>query len=93
MAMNRPFRSSHAFQGKNTGLPRPQEKSETADDLLTNRQAAEFLHVHANTMRKLGDHNTIPVIRIGPRRDRRFRRGDLEKFRDDELQNPDKKRW
>ncbi len=47
-------------------------------ELLTTAQAAELLNVHPNTVRNWADAALLPSYRIGPRRDRRFRRVDVE---------------
>jgi len=47
-------------------------------ELLTTAQAAEVLNVHPNTVRNWADAALLPSYRIGPRRDRRFRRTDVE---------------
>jgi len=46
-------------------------------DLVTTAQAAELLNVHPNTVRNWADAELLPSYRIGPRRDRRFRREDV----------------
>lgn len=46
--------------------------------LLTTAQAASLLNVHPNTVRNWADASLLPAYRIGPRRDRRFRRVDVE---------------
>ena len=48
--------------------------------LLTTAQAAAMLGVHPNTIRNWSDTAMLPTYRIGPRRDRRFKRDDLERF-------------
>ena len=48
--------------------------------LLSTAQAAQLLGVHPNTIRNWEDQNLLQAFRIGPRRDRRFRREDLERF-------------
>jgi len=48
--------------------------------LLTTAQAAAVLGVHPNTIRNWSDAGILPTYRIGPRRDRRFKRDDLEQF-------------
>jgi excisionase family DNA binding protein len=48
--------------------------------LLSTPDAAEFFHVHPNTVRRWSDTGMIPAYRVGKRFDRRFRRTDLEKF-------------
>ena len=46
--------------------------------LLTTAQAAAVLNVHPNTVRNWADAGLLPSYRVGPRRDRRFRRTDVE---------------
>jgi len=46
-------------------------------ELVTTAQAAGLLNVHPNTVRNWADAELIPSYRIGPRRDRRFRRQDV----------------
>ncbi len=46
-------------------------------ELVTTAQAAELLNVHPNTVRNWADADLLPSYRIGPRRDRRFRRDDV----------------
>ena len=43
-------------------------------------EAARFLHVHPNTLRKWTSIGLIPTYRIGHRRDRRFNLEDLTSF-------------
>ncbi len=40
--------------------------------LITITEAASFLHVHPNTLRKWCDRGLVPCYRIGMRGDRRF---------------------
>jgi len=47
-------------------------------ELLTTAQAASLLNVHPNTVRNWADAALLPSYRVGPRRDRRFRRVDVE---------------
>lgn len=47
-------------------------------ELLTTAQAASLLNVHPNTVRNWADTALLPSYRVGPRRDRRFRRVDVE---------------
>ena len=49
-------------------------------DLLTAGEAAEFLNVHVNTVRRWSNEGILPSYRIGSRGDRRFKRAELEKF-------------
>jgi excisionase family DNA binding protein len=48
--------------------------------LLTVSEAAEFLHVHANTLRRWSDIGLLVSYRISNRGDRRFYREDLIRF-------------
>ena len=55
-------------------------KVEGTDTLLTVREAASLLNVHANTVRRWNNLGVLPSFRIGPRSDRRFRKRDLMTF-------------
>ena len=57
-----------------------QSTGSTPSELLSTAQAAQLLGVHPNTIRNWEDGNLLQAFRIGPRRDRRFRREDLERF-------------
>lgn len=48
--------------------------------LLSITDAAKFLGIHPNTVRRWSDDGIIPTYRVGKRFDRRFRRTDLEKI-------------
>ena len=48
--------------------------------LLTVREAAQFLNIHVNTVRRWSDLGILKGYRIGPRGDRRFRREDVVAF-------------
>jgi len=48
------------------------------DVLLTPAQAAEFLNVHINTIRRWSNNGILETYRIGPRGDRRLRRQDID---------------
>lgn len=48
--------------------------------LLTVSEAAEFLHVHTNTLRRWSDDGLLISYRISSRGDRRFFRDDLLRF-------------
>lgn len=58
--------------------------------LLTTAQTAHLLNVHPNTVRNWADAALLPSYRIGPRRDRRFRRDDVEALLTDSIGNPAK---
>ena len=49
-------------------------------NLLTVREVARLLHVHPSTLRRWSDQGRIRTIRITPRGDRRFSRGDIACF-------------
>lgn len=48
--------------------------------LLTISEAAEFLHVHTNTLRRWSDDGLLASYRISSRGDRRFAQEDLMAF-------------
>lgn len=51
--------------------------------LLPVSEVAWLLHVHINTVRNWSDRGLMPAYRVGPRRDRRFRREDVLAFFED----------
>jgi excisionase family DNA binding protein len=48
--------------------------------LLTATEVAEMLHLHVNTVKRLGDRGEIPFYRVCKRGDRRFRLDDVLDF-------------
>jgi excisionase family DNA binding protein len=48
--------------------------------LLTIKEAAQFLHVHENTLRRWCDQGVIPAIRICSRGDRRIYESSVDKL-------------
>ena len=46
-------------------------------EMLTVREVSELLHLHPHTIRRWADEGLIKAYRIGPRRDRRFKREDI----------------
>lgn len=50
------------------------------EELLTLKEAAQILKVHANTLRLWDKNGTLIAIRIGAKRARRYKKVDLEKF-------------
>jgi excisionase family DNA binding protein len=48
--------------------------------LLTATEVAEMLHLHVNTVKRLGDRGEIPFYRVCKRGDRRFRADDVLDF-------------
>ncbi len=67
-----------------TPLPfRPKKARKTRrriKDWLTTQEVARMLDAHVNTVRRWSDSGVIPCHRIGPRRDRRFKRSDIKEF-------------
>ena len=47
---------------------------EELPELLTIRDVTRLLNVHANTLRNWEKEGLINVVRIGPRRDRRYQK-------------------
>ena len=59
----------------------------TNSRMLTTTEVADFLDVHPNTVRQWANKGFIHAYRLGPRRDRRFKHEEVEKFlRQDNLQ-------
>ncbi len=48
--------------------------------LLTASEVAEMLHLHVNTVKRLGDRGELPFFRVSRRGDRRFRLADVMTF-------------
>ena len=48
--------------------------------MLTASEVAEMLHLHVNTVKRLGDRGELPFYRVGKRGDRRFRLEDVMAF-------------
>ena len=48
--------------------------------LLTATEVADLLHLHVNTVKRLGDRGEIPLYRVCKRGDRRFRYDDVLDF-------------
>ncbi|OGE73611.1 MAG: hypothetical protein A3C49_00120 [Candidatus Doudnabacteria bacterium RIFCSPHIGHO2_02_FULL_42_25] len=49
-------------------------------ELLTIREVTHLLHVHPNTLRNWEKEGLIDVLRIGPRRDRRYEKQVIRKM-------------
>ena len=56
------------------------DAGEAREPMLTAREAAKYLHVHVNTIKRLSDRGKIPFYRISSRGDRRYYLKDLVKF-------------
>ena len=48
--------------------------------MLTAAEVAEMLHLHVNTVKRLGDRGELPFFRVCRRGDRRFRLADVMSF-------------
>ena len=48
--------------------------------MLTASEVAEMLHLHVNTVKRLGDRGELPYYRVCRRGDRRFQQGDVVEF-------------
>jgi excisionase family DNA binding protein len=48
--------------------------------MLTATEVAEMLHLHVNTVKRLGDRGELPFYRVCKRGDRRFRLEDVLRF-------------
>ncbi len=49
-------------------------------EYLTLPEVIKILKVHPNTLRNWGKDGTLPVIRIGKRNIRRWKKSDIKKF-------------
>jgi len=54
--------------------------SQEVGKLLTATEVADLLHLHVNTVKRLGDRGEIPFYRVCKRGDRRFRYDDVLDF-------------
>jgi len=50
--------------------------------MLTASEVAAMLHLHVNTVKRLGDRGELPFYRVCKRGDRRFRLEDVMAFLD-----------
>ena len=48
--------------------------------MLTASEVADLLHLHVNTVKRLGDRGELPFYRVCKRGDRRFRYDDVRAF-------------
>ena len=53
---------------------------EELPELLTIREVTHLLNVHPNTLRNWEKEGLIQVVRIGPRKDRRYKKEVIEKM-------------
>ena len=56
------------------------ESNEIMPSMLTVREVARMLNIHANTVRRCGDQGILRAYRITHRGDRRFKRDDIDHF-------------
>ena len=56
------------------------KKDKKLPELVTLKEACELLKVHPNTLRQWDEKGILKAVRIGQRRDRRYRKEDLEKI-------------
>jgi len=54
--------------------------TEQIDRLLTIKEVCELLGCHPQTVRRWEVNGTLVGIRVGKRRDRRFRKSDIDTF-------------
>lgn len=57
-----------------------QPKNDENIELLTLQEACDILKVHPNTLRQWDKIGTLPAIRIGTKRIRRYRKQDIISF-------------
>jgi excisionase family DNA binding protein len=50
------------------------------EPMLTATEVARLLHLHVNTVKRLGDRGELPFYRVCKRGDRRFRYQDVIQF-------------
>ena len=88
---SRRFRPDQAWLSKEVdalGLMQTQRKPMAAvaanelGPMLTASEVAEMLHLHVNTVKRLGDRGELPFYRVCKRGDRRFRLEDVMAFLD-----------
>ena len=60
---------------------------EELPELLTIKDVTHLLNVHPNTLRNWEKEGLIQVIRIGPRKDRRYKKGVIQKMMYGFIQN------
>lgn len=89
---NRTIRTGAALTAPRSRNPYPPTHScpveETVHKMMTNEvgklltasEVAEMLHLHVNTVKRLGDRGELPFFRVCKRGDRRFRYDDVLDF-------------
>jgi len=56
------------------------KKGTELSKLLTLKEVSELLSVHPNTLRQWDEKGLLKAVRIGQRKDRRYRLEDLKKY-------------
>lgn len=74
---------SHRDAWVSIGLP-PQGLMSDQEDLLDIKQAARFLQVSETSLRRWTNAGHLACLRLGRKRERRFRRADLLAFMEDQ---------
>jgi len=59
---------------------------EKSKEYLRVTEASELLGVHANTLRNWDKQGLLTPIRVGPRKERRYKLEDIMKLREKELE-------
>lgn len=63
-------------------MPNQDDKGpqQTIPELIKLREASEMLKVHPNTLRLWDKYGSLPAVRIGKKKERRYRKDDLINF-------------
>lgn len=56
------------------------KKNQNNSEILTLKQACEFLNCHPNTLRNWDNNGFLKAIRFGARGDRRYHKSDIERI-------------
>ena len=56
------------------------KKDDKIPELLSMREACELLKVHPNTLRLWDKKGVLKAVRFGTRRDRKYKKDDIQKF-------------
>lgn len=88
--MSATSRTAPAPTGRNPGRQHQNDRKATMamasmavnelGPMLTATEVAEMLHLHVNTVKRLGDRGELPFYRVCKRGDRRFRLQDVLRF-------------
>lgn len=64
-----------------------QEDKQELPELLTLQEACDLLKVHPNTLRQWDKNGTLPAIRLGQKRVRRYRKQDIINYLQSNINN------